>query len=497
MSTTEQSPATSRAPAWPRVATFRDPGALRAHFDRGGIPLELDDAVAPPASSPLARPLDAHGVHLGNRFCILPMEGWDGTAEGAPSDLTTRRWRNFGRSGAKLIWGGEAVAVRHDGRANPNQLLMHERTLRALGDLRQALVETHRERFGAQADRDLYLGLQLTHSGRYARPNVKDRPEPLVASAHPRLDRRFPAGVRVLGDEELDRLTGDFVAAARRAQDLGFAFVDFKHCHGYLGHELLGARTRAGRYGGSFENRTRFLRNVVAGIRAEAKGLGIAVRLSAFDTAPFRMGADGVGTREEDASPSDPGFGLLDPAGSVRAADLAAALRDAHALLALLESLDVRFVCITAGTPYYNPHVLRPALFPPTDAYLPPEDPFLGVARQLRATAALKAAFPGLVFVGSAYTYLQEWLPHVAQRAVREGLVDVVGLGRMALSYPELPADLLSGAPLRRKLFCRTFSDCTSGPRNGLVSGCFPLDPHYVSHPDAEALKAIKARPRA
>jgi 2,4-dienoyl-CoA reductase-like NADH-dependent reductase (Old Yellow Enzyme family) len=120
-----------------------------------------------------------------------------------------------------------------------------------------------------------------------------------------------------------------------------------------------------------------------------------------------------------------------------------------------------------------------------------------GVARQIQATARLKAEFPRLVFVGSAYSYLQEWLPHVAQYNVRHGLADFVGLGRMALSYPDLPADVLAGAPLRRKSICRTFSDCTSGPRLALVSGCYPLDPFYSAHADAEQLRAGKLRSKA
>ena len=61
----------------------------------------------------------------------------------------------------------------------------------------------------------------------------------------------------------------------------------------------------------------------------------------------------------------------------------------------------------------------------------------------------------------------------------REFLLDAVGLGRMVLAYPELPADVLQGRPLQRRRICRTFSDCTSAPRAGLVSGCYPLDPHY------------------
>ena len=444
-----------------------------------------------PSASPLLRSLEVEGARVGNRFCILPMEGWDGTRAGAPGDLTVRRWRHFGASGAKLIWGGEAVAVRPDGRANPHQLLMSAENMPALESLREALVRAHRDRFGSQADRDLYVGLQLTHSGRFARPRAQDRPEPLTAYAHPLLDRRFPKGTRILSDEELDRLVLDFAVAAQRAQALGFRFVDVKHCHGYLGHELLSARDRPGRYGGSLENRTRFLREIVAGIRAEAPGLEIGVRLSVFDSVPWRKAGDGVGVPEAPTAGYRAAFGLLEDE------RLEEALDDARAFFRVLETLGVRLVCATAGSPYYNPHLQRPALFPPTDGYLPPEDPLRGVARQIEATARLKAAFPGLILVGSGYSYLQEWLPNVAQRVVADGAADFVGLGRMALSYPDLPADVEAGVPLQRKKICRTFSDCTSAPRNGLVSGCFPLDPFYVNHPDAERLRQAKAAPPA
>lgn len=471
-------------PSYPRVASLKTADAFRRHLQSCGAALAFDETLAAPAESPLARPFELNGVRVGNRFCVLPMEGWDGTTSGEPTDLTTRRWERFGISGAKLIWGGEAVAVQHDGRANPNQLLLTAQTQGAIADLRSALVQAHRERFGSNADGDLYIGLQLTHSGRYARPSETSVPQPRVAYAHPQLDRRFPTGVQMLTDDELDRLVETFVGAARMARDAGYAFVDIKHCHGYLGHELLSARTRPGRYGGSLENRTRFLRSVVDGIRTNAPGLGVAVRLSAFDMGPYGKDADGIGVAEE---------GPISAFGPLRGADMDAALADARELLAVFERLDVRWVCITAGSPYYNPHMQRPALFPPSDGYLPPEDPLVGVARQIDATARLKKAFPSLAIVGSAYTYLQEWLPHVAQHAVRQGLTDFVGLGRMVLSYPDLPADVLAGRPLQRKHVCRTFSDCTTGPRLGLVSGCYPLDPFYVDHPDAAKLKMLKA----
>jgi NADPH2 dehydrogenase len=405
-------------PGFVRVATLRTAEAFRRHLQAGGIPLDFDETLAGPAESPFARPLEADGLRAGNRFAILPMEGWDGTAAGEPGELTTRRWRNFGASGAKLIWGGEAVAVRHDGRANPRQVMISDANREALARLRDALVAAHEERCGKGAASDLLVGLQLTHSGRYSRPNQWDRPEPLAAWHHPLLDRRFPGGVRVLSDEELDRLVADFVKAAVLAQRAGFAFVDVKHCHGYLGHELLSARERPGRYGGPLENRTRFLRQVIEGIRAEAPGLRAFVRFSIFDAVPYRKDAQGRGVPEADA------LGYADGFGVVHEGDLDEALAEPRELLRLVEGLGVRWICTSGGSPYYNPHLQRPALFPPSDGYLPPEDPLRGVARQIEVTARLKAAFPGLVFVGSAYSYLQEWLPNVGPRVLREGRAD-------------------------------------------------------------------------
>ena len=158
----------------------------------------------------------------------------------------------------------------------------------------------------------------------------------------------------------------------------------------------------------------------------------------------------------------------------------------------LLKSVGIKLVCTTAGSPYYNPHIQRPAYFPPSDGYKPPEDPLVGVVRQLRATAELKQKHPELVFVGSGYSYLQDWLPHAAQALVRDRWVDSVGLGRMVLSYPELPADVLSGQQLTRKKVCRTFSDCTTAPRKGIVSGCYPLDPFYKVRDEHDQLKQAK-----
>ncbi|MFK8111680.1 MAG: NADH:flavin oxidoreductase [Rubripirellula sp.] len=471
--------------AFPRVASFKSHDKFVQHLSSLGLDLPCDESLTSGEDSALARTLSCDQFTIGNRFCILPMEGWDGTPEGKPTELTRRRWKNFGISGAKLMWGGEAVAVRHDGRANPNQLLMTEDNLSAIESLRETLVESHQERF--ETTDDLLIGLQLTHSGRFARPNKKSRAEPRTAQRNSALDARqgIQDDSKVLTDDDLRQLIDDFVAAAVRAEKAGFAFVDVKHCHGYLGHELLSGFDRPGDFGGSFENRTRFLREIVAGICAQAPSLALAVRVSVFDFVPFGPGQDRIGIPDVNAD-ARLAFG---GDGTGTGIDFS----EPSKFMELLQELGVRLVCTTAGSPYYNPHIQRPAYFPPSDGYQPPEDPLVGVVRQIRATADLKRKHPDLIFVGSGYTYLQDWLPNVAQAVVREGWVDSVGLGRMVLSYPDLPADVLAGSVMTRKKVCRTFSDCTTAPRNGMVSGCYPLDPFYKERPEREILKKLNA----
>ncbi len=475
---------------YPPIAHYRTAKALLAHAQELGLRLPFDAEVRAAPESPLAHPfILKDGRTIGNRFCIQPMEGWDGTTDGKPTDLTFRRWRHFGISGAKLIWGGEATAVRPDGRANPNQLMLLDQTMSAIAQLRQALVDAHENCFGSTED--LLVGLQLTHSGRFCRPHEKTRLEPKILYHHPLLDSKFglPAGHPVMTDLEIDELIGYYVRAAKRAQEIGFDFVDVKHCHGYLGHEFLSAVDRPGRYGGSLENRTRFLREIVAGIQNECPGLRIGVRLSAFDFPPFTPDENNVGKMMElrdgircypYAFGGDPGH-----PGQIK-------LDEPIAVMQLLHAIGVELVNFSAASPYYNPHLTRPAQYPPSDGYISPEDPLIGVGRQMTVAAELKQSGPGLATVGSAYTYLQSWLPNVAQAVVRSGMIDFVGLGRMILSYPEMPSDILQGKVLDRKRICRTFSDCTTAPRNGMVSGCYPLDPYFKERPEAQTVKGVK-----
>lgn len=472
-------------PQYPRIAQLKTAELFRNHLSQEQIPLSFDEELVSGQGSYFAKPYTLEsGRKIGNSMCILPMEGWDGTVDGRPTDLTKRRWKNFALSGAKLLWGCEAVAVRHEGRANPNQLLLTEDTFSEFVDLFELVQHTHEEVFGDTSD--LLVGLQLTHSGRFCKPNDKKQMEPKILYSHPVLNPKF--GLKedypIMTDEEIDSIIEDYIRAAALAQKAGFHFVDIKHCHGYLGHEFLSAYDREGKYGGSFENRTRFLRDIVSGIRTSAPGLEIGVRLSIFDWVPFQKGPEekGVPAMQQ---PYRYAFGGAENG-------VEEDFAESSAFLKLLSELGIELLCTTAGSPYYNPHIQRPALFPPSDGYLPPEDPLHGVARQIAATAQIKSAFPGFYVVGSAYSYLQEWLPNVGQEVLRTGKADSIGFGRMVLSYPDMPADLLKGEGLKRAKICRTFSDCTTAPRNGMISGCFPLDPFYKQMREYEQLKALK-----
>jgi NADPH2 dehydrogenase len=486
-------------PAFLHLGGVRTVEEFCSYLRDRGITIPCDPEVITGNDAPLAQSLHVNGLTIGNRFAIHPMEGWDGTTYGQPTEHTLRRWRHFGASGAKLIWGGEAVAVRQDGRANPNQLLLNDHTRGSIGRLREVLIEEHRRTTGSAAD--LAIGLQLTHSGRFSKPNDNNRPEPRILYRHPVLDRRLgiTPDYPLLSDGEVREIIEAFHTAARTAYDLGFDFVDIKHCHGYLGHEFLSAHTREGKYGGSFENRTRFLREIVEGIRTFAPRLEIGVRLSAFDTVPFRPDparsvpgkiGPGIPERYDELIPYRWGFGVNPDC------PLESDLTETLCFLSLLRDLGIQLVNLSAGSPYYNPHLQRPALYPPSDGYQPPTDPLLEVAKHLREARRLKQQFPDLIMVGTGYTYLQEFVPNVAQAAVREGWVDSVGLGRMVLAYPQLPWDVLQGKPLQHKNVCRTFSDCTTAPRNGLPSGCYPLDGYYKTSEEAAQLKQIKKRLR-
>lgn len=477
------------AESYPKIAQLKTVAALRERLEQLHLDLPVDDKILTAQDdSPLAQPIQVGDFTVGNRWCIHPMEGWDANRDGSPSPHTLRRWRNFGLSGAKLIWGGEAAAVQPDGRANPNQTLAVPENKQGLAALLRDCRDAHEQAF-ATAD-DLLIGLQLTHSGRFCRPNSKQL-EPRIAYHHPLLDAKFNIDPRddsvVWTDGDIEQLIDRYVAAAGLARDIGFQFVDIKACHGYLLHEFLSARSRPGEFGGDFDGRTRLLTTIIQRVRSEFPELMVVVRLSVFDTLPYRTSREiGRPMDAADATPYKFGFGVDER--NPLAMDLTEPVR----LIRRLRDLGVAALNVSCGSPYYNPHIQRPAIFPPSDGYLPPEDPLVGVARQIQAARQCKQAAADMPMVGSGYSYLQDYLPHVAQAVIRQGWIDMIGLGRMVLSYPDLPADTLATGQLQRKRVCRTFSDCTTAPRGGIISGCFPLDPYYKALPEATILKQVK-----
>ncbi len=475
---------------YPKVAQLRTVAQFTERLSVLGVNIPCDQQLlSSDEGSPMSQPMDVDGLRVGNRWCIHPMEGWDARRDGSPSPMTLRRWERFGQSGAKLIWGGEAAAVHPNGRANPNQTLATPCNAAGLESLLDSLRKSHLKTVGSLDG--LVVGLQLTHSGRFCKPNDHKIWEPKIAYHHPLLDAKFKIDSTddscVLSDGELWRLVDDFVTSASLAHRVGFDFVDIKACHGYLLHELLSARTRPGKFGGDLEGRSRLLLSVIEAVSSACPDLKIGVRLSLFDTLPYQQGTE-VGQPVPWKEQGDYLFGFGVNPWNPLEYDLAEPIE----LIGMLREAGVAMVNLTCGSPYYNPHIQRPAIFPPSDGYQPPEDPLVGVARQIQAVAQVKAVFPEVSMVGSGYTYLQEFLPLVAQAVVRQGMVDFVGLGRMVLSYPSMPFDSLAGRRPVRKQVCRTFSDCTTAPRNGLVSGCYPLDDFYKSLPERDELNRVK-----
>jgi 2,4-dienoyl-CoA reductase-like NADH-dependent reductase (Old Yellow Enzyme family) len=446
---------------------------IRRDAEQLGLAMQFSEDFAP-----LAKPVQIGPLRAGNSIAIQPMEGCDGTLDGRPDELTFRRYRRFGAGGAKTIWG-EATAVVEEGRANPRQLVINDRTASSLEQMLRECRAAHREQFGS--DSDLVVGLQLTHSGRYSFQR------PLIAFHDPLLDpRTFVDKSRglmitrddaILDDDYLQRLEDDYVAAARLAFRIGMDFVDVKQCHRYLLSELLAAKTRPGRYGGSFENRTRFVRNVIGKIRDAVPAAVICSRVNVYDGVPYR--------RNEVTSAGEP-CPFETPVRSSFGADeqnpFHEDLAEPNQLLALLQSLGVPMVNITMGNPYAVMHVTRPFEYPPTDGYETPEHPLVGVWRHFRLTAELQRAFPKLVLVGSGYSWLQQFVYHAAAANLRDGHARVAGIGRAVLPYPDSMRDALAGQPLDRRRVCRTFSYCTNLMRakhnelGQFPTGCPPFD---------------------
>ena len=433
------------------------------------------------------------GRTVGNRWAIQPMEGCDGTLDGRPDELTFRRYVRFGSGGAKLIWG-EATAIADDARMNPRQLWLHEGSAAAIEQMLADCRAAHRAACGH--DRDLVLGLQLTHSGRFSCRR------PLLATHDPILDPltrdkstgRFVDGsYPLLSDDDLKRIEDQYLAAARLAARIGCDFVDIKQCHRYLLSELLAATNRPGEYGGSLENRTRLVRNVIQRIRAELPSLLITSRFNAYDGIPYQgAGEEFIGEPCPHALPLLTAFGT-DPHDPLRD-DLAEPLQ----LVRWLREWGVCLLNVSLGNPYANPHLVRPAEYPPVDGYKPPEHPLIGVDRHFRIAARIQHEVPDLPVVGSGYSWLQDFVPQAAAANVSRGRAAFAGLGRGTLSQPDFVQQLADTGRLERKRVCRTFSYCTNlmrtkdHPLGQYATGCPPFDKEVYGPlwKEAEATRA-------
>jgi NADPH2 dehydrogenase len=444
---------------------FHSVAKIRDECSRLGIDLRFSEDLTPLFQSAQV------GFHrVGNRFCVQPMEGCDGTLEGAPDELVFRRYQRFGAGGAKLIWG-EAAAVADEGRANPRQLWINEKNADGFARLVDVCRAAHRQFCGK--DSDFVVGLQLTHSGRYSFR------KPLLACHDPLLDARMniDSSYPLLTDDDLKRLVDLYVRAAKIARRAGFQFIDIKQCHRYLLNELLAARTRSGPYGGVLENRTRLAREIIEAICAAVPELMIASRLNVYDGIPFRRQAhSATGEPSPFSPPLECGWGTnpLEP--------YLPDLTEPIVWIGEMMRLGVAMVNVSLGNPYASPHLIRPYEYPPPDGYDPPEHPLIGVARHVELTAAIQMAYPNLPVVGSGYSYLQEFLPHVGAANIRDGRATFVGVGRATLAQPDFVRQIESTGKLDRKRVCRTFSYCTALMRakhNDLgqfATGCPPFD---------------------
>lgn len=476
-----------------RYFKYKTAEALAEHAKELGQELSVSDDF-----SPLFEPIQIGGLTVGNRLAIQPMEGCDGTLEGHPDELTYRRYIRFGSGGAKLIWG-EATAICDEGRMNPRQLWINDRTVADLEKMLSQCRQAHQEKFG-QAD-DLAIGLQLTHSGRFScrRPVIAthdDLLDPLTLdkSTGKFLDQSYP----IITDDELKQLEDLYVSAARLAVKAGVDFIDLKQCHRYLLNELLGATNRPGEYGGSLENRTRFIRNIVTRIREEFPDLIIASRMNAYDGIPYHgQGDDFIGVPREHQLPLKNSFGT-NPNNHLEE-DLTEPIQVAT----WLKEWGVDLLNISCGNPYANPHLVRPAEFPPVDGYNAPEHPLLGVCRHIRIVRQIQSAVPDLPLIGSGYSWLQDFAMHVAAANVAQKHVSLVGMGRATLSHPDFAATLQETGKMTRKKICRTFSYCTNlmrtkdHPLGQYATGCPPFDKEIYGPLWKEAQEKIEQKKNA
>lgn len=422
---------------------LKDIDQVRALDKRLGLQLPLDEDLAC-----LGEPLEIANLRVANRFAVHPMEGFDADADGAPGELSFRRYRRYAAGGAGLIWF-EATAVLHAARSNPGQFCLHERSV---GRFRE-LVEMTRRTAREEAGHEIVLVLQLTHSGRYSKPT--GLPAPIIAHHSPILDPRhnLPDDYPLVTDDYLDRLQDRFVAAARLAAEAGFDGVDVKACHRYLVSELLASHTRAGKYGGSFENRTRLLRETLDRIASEVPDVFITTRMNAYDAIAYPYG---WGVAREDHCVPD----LADPLHLAR--DLSRA--------------GVPVLNVSIGNPYFNPHYGRPFDFPVAGGSAPPEHPLEGIARFVSIVREIQREIPRVPVIGGGYTWLRQFMPNLGAGVIRTRSAALIGQGRGSFAYPDSVRDILEKGAMDPGKCCVACSGCTQIMRDGGQTGCVVRD---------------------
>ena len=410
----------------------------------------------------LAEPVQAGGLTIPNSLVVHPMEGCDGDYLGRLGRLTVRRYERFAAGGAGLIWA-EATAVVGEGRANPRQLWLNENSR----DSFAAIIKRMRKLASASMGRghNPVIVAQLTHSGRYSKPELL--PYPLIPQRDPYRDAltpqqapnknaksRIPADWPIVTDEYLDILQDEYVRAAKMAFEVGFDAVDIKSCHGYLINELLACHNRDGKYGGSFENRTRFILGIIDKIRAKlGKDRTITTRLGIYDAIPYPYG---WGVDKNDYTKPD--------------------LTEPKKLIALLRDRGVKLINITIANPYYNPHYGRPFNESIVGGYQEPEHPLIGVARLINLSADIQKTFPDMAFIGTGYSWLRTLLPNVAAAVKAKGLISLIGAGRMSFAYPDFAKDIVTKGRMDPDKVCVGCSACTQIMRDSGMTGCVVRD---------------------
>lgn len=401
--------------------------------------------------TPLAKPLKAGGLTAPNALAILPMEGCDSNPDGSPSELVERRYTRLGAGGAGLIWW-EACAITGEGRANPLQMMLTKDNVHRFSSLMRAV---NRQAENANGHRPVHV-LQLTHSGRYCRPNGH-KPMPLIPQHDPLLDARvgLTADSEVISDAYLQSLVPRYVQSARLAREAGFDGVDIKACHRYLISELLASRTRAGAYGGSFENRSRLLREIIAEVRREmGPDFLIACRFNVFDAHPYPYG---FGEDKEN-------FMRYDPAEPMQ-------------LVRMLCESGVGLLSNSAGNPYYiYPQVTRPFDQSSMGIPVPKEHPLESIARLFDFTRQIQHAAGDVPVVGNGYSWLRQFLAYAGAANLADNSCGFIGLGRQAFAYPDAPRDILSGRGMDPKKSCIACSKCTQIMRDHGCTGCVIRD---------------------